>query len=144
MKLGIIREGKIPHDKRVAFTPLQCKQLLTDFKDLQLVVQPSPFRCYTDSEYQAAGITLSEDVSGCDILMGVKEVPINEMIPGKQYSFFSHTIKKQQHNRPLLRAMLDKKITMVDYECLVDAEDNRVIGFGRYAGIVGAYNGLMG
>lgn len=134
----------MPHDKRVPFTPEQTKRLLTDFPEVEIVVQPSPFRCYTDKEYTDAGITLQEDVSDCDILMGVKEVPDKELIPGKQYSFFSHTIKKQPHNKHLIHALIQKKISMVDYECLVDAEDNRVIGFGRYAGIVGAYNGLMG
>lgn len=117
---------------------------MADFPGTTIVVQPSPFRCYTDSEYTAAGITLSEDVLDCDMLMGVKEVPVNDLIPGKQYSFFSHTIKKQAHNKKLIRALIEKKIAMVDYECLVDTEGNRVIGFGRFAGIVGAYNGLMG
>lgn len=144
MKIGIIREGKQPHDKRVPFTPDQCRQILTDFPGTELIVQPSPYRCFTDQEYLLAGITLNEDVSECDYLMGVKEVPINQLMTGKQYSFFSHIIKKQPHNKKLIRALLDNKIEMVDYECLVDTDGNRVIGFGRYAGIVGAYNGLMG
>lgn len=144
MKIGIIREGKVPHDKRVPFTPEQCKQIMADFPGTEIVVQPSPFRCFTDSEYQKEGISLQENISDCDVLMGVKEVPISELIDGKQYSFFSHTIKKQAHNKKLIKALLEKRIAMVDYECLVDTEGNRVIGFGRYAGIVGAYNGLMG
>lgn len=144
MKIGIIREGKVPHDKRVPFTPDQCVQILKNFPQTQIVVQPSPFRCYSDAEYLDAGITVDENISECDFLLGVKEVPVEELIPGKSYSFFSHTIKKQVHNKKLIRALLDKKITMVDYECLVDTEGNRVIGFGRFAGIVGAYNGIMG
>ncbi len=144
MKIGIIREGKVPHDKRVTFTPGQITQLKTDFPEVEFVVQPSPFRCYTDKEYHNAGIVLQEDMSDCDMLMGVKEVPDNELLQGKHYSFFSHTIKKQPHNQHLIKALLEKKIMMVDYECLVDSEGNRVIGFGRFAGIVGAYNGLMG
>ncbi|MBL0341898.1 MAG: alanine dehydrogenase [Bacteroidetes bacterium] len=144
MKIGIIREGKLPQDKRVPFTPDQCRQLLFDFPGTELVVQPSAIRCYSDQEYMDAGILVKEDISDCHYLMGVKEVPLNELIPGKQYSFFSHVIKKQPHNKKLIRGLLDKLITMVDYECLVDVEGNRVIGFGRYAGIVGAYNGLMG
>ncbi len=144
MKIGILREGKVPHDKRVTFTPGQIIQLKTDFPDAEFVVQPSMFRCFTDNEYEDAGILMQEDVSDCDVLMGVKEVPDNELLQGKQYSFFSHTIKKQPHNRHLIKALLEKKITMVDYECLVDEAGNRVIGFGRFAGIVGAYNGMMG
>ncbi|MDQ3051036.1 MAG: NAD(P)-dependent oxidoreductase [Bacteroidota bacterium] len=144
MKIGIISEGKVPHDKRVTFTPDQINQLKTDFPGAEFVIQPSPYRCYSDHEYQQAGILLQEDMSDCDMLMGVKEVPNDQLLEGKQYSFFSHTIKKQPHNQHLIKALLAKKITMVDYECLVDTEGNRVIGFGRFAGIVGAYNGLMG
>jgi saccharopine dehydrogenase (NAD+, L-lysine-forming) len=144
MKIGIIREGKIPHDKRVPFTPQQCRQLLEQFPGLELVVQPSSHRCYSDAEYQAEQITLQEDISSCNILMGIKEVPADQLITGKTYSFFSHIIKKQPHNQKLIRALLEKSVTMVDYETLVDPEGNRVIGFGRYAGIVGAYNGIMG
>jgi saccharopine dehydrogenase (NAD+, L-lysine-forming) len=143
MKIGILREGKIPHDKRVPFTPVQCKLLLEEFPGLQLVVQPSPFRCYSDEEYRLQGVRLQEDLHDCDVLMGIKEVPVSELISGKRYFFFSHTIKKQVHNRGLLKSILEKEVELVDYECLVDAQGNRVIGFGRYAGLVGAYNGLM-
>ena len=143
MKLGIIREEKVPHDKRVPFTPVQCKYLLEEYPELQIAVQPSPYRCFSDDEYRKHGILLQEDISDCDLLMGVKEVPVDYLIPGKKYLFFSHTIKKQQHNKKLLRAILDKKINLVDYECLVDEAEHRVIGFGRYAGLVGAYNGIM-
>ncbi|MFM9007129.1 MAG: alanine dehydrogenase, partial [Bacteroidota bacterium] len=143
MKIGILREGKIPHDKRVPFTPVQCKLLLEEFPDLQLAVQPSPFRCFSDEEYRLQGIQLQDDLRDCDVLMGIKEVPVSELIAQKRYFFFSHTIKKQAHNRNLLKSILDKGVELVDYECLVDAQDNRVIGFGRYAGLVGAYNGLM-
>jgi alanine dehydrogenase len=144
MKIGIIREEKIPHDKRVPFTPEQAKMLMEENEGLEIVVQPSPFRCYHDSEYQNAGIKLQEDLGSCDLLMGIKEVPPEKLLDGQSYMFFSHTIKRQEHNKPLLRALLEKQIRMIDYECLVDEEGRRVIGFGRYAGIVGAYNGLMG
>jgi alanine dehydrogenase len=144
MKIGIIREGKIPHDKRVPFTPVQCKFLLETYSDLQIAVQPCPYRCYTDDEYKMQGVTLQDDLSDCDILMGVKEVPIENFIPGKKYLFFSHTIKKQPYNKKLIQAVLKNNIQLIDYECLVDENFNRVIGFGRYAGIVGAYNGIMG
>lgn len=143
MKIGILREEKIPFDKRVPLTPVQCKYLLEENASLQLVVQPSPHRCYTDEEYQRQGVQLQEDLSGCDLLMGVKEVPVERLIPGRKYLFFSHTIKKQEHNRGLLKAVLNKHIELIDYECLVDREGHRVIGFGRYAGLVGAYNGIM-
>ena len=144
IRLGIIREGKVPPDKRVPLTPLESSELQRRFPNLEIYVQPSPIRCYSDDEYTAFGIPLSEDLSHCDILMGVKEVPSEMLIPGKKYMFFSHTIKKQPHNRKLLRDVLEKKIQLIDYECLTDKEHNRIIGFGRYAGIVGAYNGILG
>ncbi|MBL0139251.1 MAG: alanine dehydrogenase [Bacteroidetes bacterium] len=143
IKVAIIREGKVPHDKRGPFTPEQCKVILEQFPNVELVVQPSEWRSFKDSEYVAQGIALQEDLSDCDILMGVKEVPKADLIPGKKYFFFSHTIKKQPHNRELLKALLAKKIQTIDYECLVDKNENRIIGFGRFAGIVGAYNGIM-
>ncbi len=144
MKIGIIREGKMPHDKRVPFTPVQCKYLLEEYSDLQIVVQPCPYRCYTDDEYKSQGVNLQDDLTDCDILMGVKEVPVENLIADKKYLFFSHTIKKQPYNKKLLQKVLENKIQLIDYECLVDENFNRVIGFGRYAGIVGAYNGIMG
>jgi saccharopine dehydrogenase (NAD+, L-lysine-forming) len=143
LKLGIIREEKQPQDKRVPFTPEQCQRILAEFKDVEIFVQPCEYRCYKNEEYIAAGINLKEDISDCDILMGVKEVPVKFLIPGKEYFIFSHTIKKQPHNKELLKAIVEKKITLMDYECLTDREGNRVIGFGRFAGIVGAYNGIM-
>lgn len=143
MKLGIVREEKLPHDKRVPFTPVQCKYLLEEYPGLEMAVQPGPWRCYTDDEYRKHGILLQEDLSDCDVLMGVKEVPVDQLIAGKKYLFFSHTIKKQAHNLKLLKTMLEKKIEMIDYECMVDEAGHRVIGFGRYAGLVGAYNGIM-
>ena len=124
LKVGIIREGKVPHDKRVAFTPEQCAQISQEYPNVELVVQPSEWRSFKDAEYSNVGIKLSEDVSDCDILIGIKEVPKTELIPNKKYLFFSHTIKKQAHNRSLLQTMMQKGITMVDYECLVDKNDN--------------------
>lgn len=143
MKIGLIREEKIPRDKRVAFTPLQCRALLKEFPNVSLVVQPCDYRCFTNEEYKMHAIPLQEDLSDCDILIGVKEVPAKFLMEGKKYLFFSHTIKKQKHNRDLLRNILAKKIQLIDYECLVDKQENRVIGFGRFAGVVGAYNGIM-
>jgi saccharopine dehydrogenase (NAD+, L-lysine forming) len=143
-KIGILREGKIPHDRRVPFTPEQCRMILNTYPGTNIIVQPSPFRSYADKEYLAQGINVSEDVSSCDILFGIKEVPVEELLPGKKYLFFSHTIKKQPHNKKLLKTVLEKKIQLIDYECLTDPHMNRVIGFGHYAGIVGTYNGIRG
>ena len=142
LKAAIIREGKIPHDKRVPFTPEQCRLIKEQYPDVELLVQPSPWRCFTDAEYEKEGVTLKEDITDCNILIGIKEVPVEELIAGERYIFFSHTIKKQPHNKKLLQKILEKKISLIDYECMVDPQGNRIIGFGRFAGIVGAYNGL--
>lgn len=144
IKIGVLREEKSPPDKRVPLTPLICSELSRRYPQLELVVQPSKIRCYSDEEYTAFGITLQEDLSDCDVLMGVKEVPHERLIPGKSYFFFSHTIKKQPHNQKLMKALIAKKIRMIDYETLTDKNNNRIIGFGRYAGVVGAYNGILG
>jgi hypothetical protein len=141
MKIGILREGKTPPDKRVPFTPEQCAFIQNHFS-CEVGVQPSDFRCFRNEEYQAAGIRMQEDLKDCDILMGIKEVPVENLIPGKKYLFFSHTIKKQPHNKKLMHALMQNNIRMIDYECLTDTSFNRIIGFGHYAGIVGAYNGI--
>lgn len=144
IKIGVLREEKSPPDKRVPLTPLICTELLRTYPNIEIVIQPSKIRCYSDEEYLAFGLTLQEDLSDCDVLMGVKEVPKDKLIPGKKYFFFSHTIKKQPHNEKLMKALIEKKIQMIDYETLTDKNHNRIIGFGRYAGIVGAYNGILG
>lgn len=141
MKIGIIREGKNPPDKRVPFTPEQLKSIQEDYRGkLTIQVQSSPFRSYSDQEFIDAGIEVVGDVSDCDVLFGVKEVPVDQLIEGKTYFFFSHTIKKQSYNRKLLQAVLDKNIRLIDYEALNDGDGNRVVAFGRWAGLVGAYN----
>lgn len=142
MKIGIIREGKVPPDSRVPLTPEQCAFLHKSGK-VEIVVQPSPNRCFEDELYQKAGITLREDLTDCDILMGVKEVPIEQLIPNKTYFFFSHTIKKQPYNRNLLLAILEKNIRLLDYEVLTNEKGQRLIAFGKFAGMVGAHNGVM-
>ncbi len=141
LKIGVIREGKVPPDARVPLTPAQCRQAVDQW-GMAILVQPSPVRCFRDSEYEAAGIPLQEDLSDCDVLLGVKEVPIDMLIPGKTYLFFSHTIKKQAHNRRLLQAILNKKIRLIDFERITDDRGDRLIAFGFYAGLVGAHNGL--
>lgn len=140
MKLGIIREGKTPPDHRVPLTPSQCRRLLDKYPNLSIQVESSPIRAFTDDEYRAAGVEVTNDISGNEVLIGVKEVPIDQLIPNKTYLFFSHTFKKQEYNRPLLQAILKKNIRLIDYEVLKDASGKRLLGFGRYAGVVGAYN----
>ncbi|MCB2376558.1 NAD(P)-dependent oxidoreductase [Hymenobacter sp. BT635] len=141
--LGIICEGKNPPDKRVPLTPKKCVEAQTTFPGLTIVVQESPVRSYSDQEYRDLGIQVSPELSQCDVLLGVKEVPVAQLIPDKTYMFFSHTVKKQPANRELLRAILQKSITLIDYEMLTNANGERIVAFGRYAGIVGAYNGLL-
>ena len=143
IRIGIIREGKVPPDKRVPLTPKQCKLVETRYLNVEIIVQPSPIRAYSDQEYLDLGIKMSEDLSSCDIIIGVKEVNIEDLIPGKKFMFFSHTIKKQPYNRKLLKAIIDKNIQLIDYEVLKNKANKRIIGFGRYAGIVGCYNGLL-
>lgn len=143
MKIGIIREGKIPIDKRVPITPLQAKELQEKFPKVKVLIESSEIRCFSDQEYLDKGIEVVKDISGCDILLGVKEVPIKNLVPEKTYFFFSHTIKEQPYNRELLRAILKKNITLIDYEVLTDQTGVRLVAFGRYAGIVGAYNGIL-
>jgi saccharopine dehydrogenase (NAD+, L-lysine-forming) len=142
MKIGLIREGKNPPDKRIPFTPLQVEEIQQRFPGVTVVCQKSEFRCFKDSEFRELEIDVVEDVSDCDILMGIKEVPIANLLDNKTYLFFSHTIKKQPYNRGLLQAILKKDIRLIDYEALKDTQGNRLVAFGRFAGIVGAYNGL--
>jgi len=138
-KIAIVREGKVPPDQRVALTPNQCARVKSDF-GVDVVAQPSAIRKCTDADYVANGIALQEDLSDCDLIIGVKEVPIDMLIAGKTYMFFSHTFKKQPYNAKLLMAILDRKIRLIDYEVIKDEKKKRLIGFGRYAGIVGAYH----
>lgn len=141
--IGLIREGKVPADNRVALTPAHCKWLQKNFDDISIIVQPCSNRCFTDIEYIKAGITVQEDLGECNLLMGIKEVPVKDLMAGKRYMFFSHTKKKQPHNRLLLQTILEKNSTLIDYECLEHEDGQRIIGFGFFAGIVGAHNGIM-
>jgi len=142
MKFGLIRERKNPPDRRVVLSPEACRELLDQFEDLEIIVEPSPIRVFTDAEYEAQGIPVRDAMDECDVLLGVKEVPIDALIPNKKYFFFSHTIKKQPYNRDLLRAVLEKSIELYDHEVITNAKGQRLVAFGRYAGIVGAYNGI--
>ena len=142
MKFGIIKERKNPPDRRVVFSPEVLKKLQNDHPEAHIKVESSDIRVFTDKQYTDLGIEVVTDLSDCDVFFGVKEVPIEALIPNKKYFFFSHTIKKQIHNRKLLQAILEKNIDLFDHETIVDAHYKRLIGFGRYAGIVGAYNGI--
>jgi saccharopine dehydrogenase (NAD+, L-lysine forming) len=143
LTIALIREGKIPADNRVALTPAQCKWLHKNFDNIRVVAQHSDSRCFSDKEYEMAGVTVQEDISGCDVMMGIKEVPINQLIAGKTYLFFSHTKKAQEHNQKLFQAIIKNNVTLIDYECLTHEDGQRILGFGFFAGIVGAHNGMM-
>jgi len=142
IKLGIIREGKTPPDSRVPITPKQAAQIRDNFP-IEIKVMNSPNRCYSNAEYEKEGFKMVDSVADCDILMGVKEVPIDQLIADKTYFFFSHTIKKQVYNRDLLQAVVDKNIRLIDYEVLTGPNKKRLIAFGHFAGMVGAHNGVM-
>ncbi|PKV52379.1 alanine dehydrogenase [Aquimarina sp. MAR_2010_214] len=141
-KFGVIKERKNPPDRRVVFSPDGLKSVVTKFPQASFIVESSNVRVFDDSEYEKAGFTVSEDLSDCDVLLGVKEVPIAALLPNKKYFFFSHTIKKQSYNRDLLKAVLKKNIELYDHEVIIGQHGFRLIGFGKYAGIVGAYNGF--
>jgi saccharopine dehydrogenase (NAD+, L-lysine forming) len=141
MKIGIIREGKTPPDSRVALTPKQC-HYISEIYHVDIVIQPSPTRCYSDEEYRRAGLRVAEEMDSCDVLLGVKEVKIADLIPNKTYFFFSHTIKAQPYNQKLLQAIVNKNIHLIDYETIKNDKGERLIAFGHYAGMVGAHNGL--
>lgn len=142
MKFGIITERKNPPDRRVVFTPEALVHLQSKYPQAAVKVESSSIRVFSDEHYLNLGIPVDTDVSDCDVLLGVKEVPIDALVPNKKYFFFSHTIKKQPYNRSLLQAILKKNIELYDHETIVNATNKRLIGFGRYAGIVGAYNGF--
>lgn len=142
MKFGIIKERKNPPDRRVVFSPEKLQEFKQQFPQAEIVVESSDIRVFSDEAYAKVGFEVTNDVSDCDVLLGVKEVPVDNLIPNKKYFFFSHTIKKQPYNRKLLKAMLEKNIEMFDHETIIKENGARLIGFGRYAGLVGAYNGF--
>ena len=142
MKIGIIKEYKSPPDKRVVFSPEKCVETLQKFPQVEFFIEKSDIRCFLDLEYEEMGLKVVTDLSNCDVLIGVKEVPIEKLIDNKKYFFFSHTIKKQPYNKKLLQQIIKKNIELFDHETIVDNNNNRLIGFGYYAGVIGAYNGL--
>ena len=142
MKFGIIKERKNPPDRRVVFSPNELARLKQLHREVSVKVESSDIRFFSDLQYKNMGIEVANDINDCDIFFGVKEVPVEDLIPNKSYFFFSHTLKKQPHNRKLLQAVLEKNIDLYDHETIVDAHNRRLIGFGKYAGIVGAYNSI--
>jgi len=142
MKFAIIKERKNPPDRRVVLTPKACKKLVENFPEMEIVIETSDIRTFNDREYSDLNLDVSSDISDAEVLMGVKEVPIDALIPNKKYFFFSHTIKEQPYNRDLLKAVLDKNIELYDHEVITDSKEIRLVAFGRYAGIVGAYNAI--
>ena len=142
MKIALIKERKNPPDRRVVLTPHAAQELVKKYSDLIVKIESSEIRAFTDEDYATLGLEVTDDVSDCDILLGVKEVPIEALIPNKKYFFFSHTIKKQPYNRKLLQAVLEKNIELYDHEVITNKKGIRLVAFGRYAGIVGAYNGI--
>ncbi len=140
MKIALIKERKSPPDRRVVFSPEEAKNVKEQFSKADIIAESSDIRVFSDEQYESQGITVADNVSDCDVMIGVKEVPIEALIPNKKYFFFSHTIKKQPYNRKLLKAVLEKNIELYDHETIVDSHKNRLIGFGYYAGVVGAYN----
>jgi len=153
--ISIIKEARID-ENRTPFTPNQIQTLISNFPDLKILVQPSKNRCFKDEDYSKVGAKIEEDISQSDIIFGIKEVEISKLIENKTYLFFSHTSKIRKDNsqatqnaaiiykKKLLREVLKKKITLIDYENIRDESKNayRYLGFGRFAGIVGCYNTL--
>ena len=153
--LSILREARID-ENRTPFSPTQISNLLNKFSNLIIIVQPSKRRCFKDDDYLKAGAQITDDLSSADIIFGVKEVEISTLIKNKTYLFFSHTSKVRQYigqvikdkaiiyKKELLKEVIKKNITLIDYENIRDTsgEGYRYLGFGRFAGIIGAYNTL--
>ena len=139
---AIIKERKNPPDRRVVFSPQKCQEVVKAFPQARIIIEASEVRIFPDEAYRAAGFEVKKDISEADVMLGVKEVPMDALIPNKKYFFFSHTIKKQPYNQELLKTILNKNIQLFDHETIVRASGARLIGFGRYAGLVGAYNGF--
>lgn len=139
---ALITERKNPPDRRVVFSPEKCQEVIKQFPEARIIVEASDVRIFPDEAYRKAGFEVLEDISEAEVMLGVKEVPTDALIPNKKYFFFSHTIKKQPYNRRLLQTILEKEVTLFDHETVVNDNNRRLIGFGYYAGLVGAYNGF--
>ena len=139
--LGVRREDKSRWERRVPLVPAQIKRL-RDEHGVELVIQPSEIRVFPDTEFEAVGARVAEDLSDCSVIIGVKEMPAEFFQPGKGYLFFSHVIKGQPYNMPMLRRILDVGSTLIDYEKIADDEGRRLIAFGRFAGLAGMLDSL--
>ena len=115
MTFGIIKERKNPPDRRVVFTPEELVRLQNQFPQAKIKIEASDIRVFPDTAYADLGLEVTTNMTDCDVLIGVKEVPVEALLPNKKYFFFSHTIKKQPHNRKLLQAILDKNIELYDH-----------------------------
>jgi saccharopine dehydrogenase (NAD+, L-lysine forming) len=142
ISIGVVKETKNPPDRRVAITPEEGANILKLFPHVNLFIQSSDSRCFSDKEYESKGLKVVDNLDHCDILIGVKEVAVEKLIPNKKYMFFSHTTKQQPYNKKLLREILKKNITLIDYEHLTNDSNMRLVAFSRWAGIIGCYNGL--
>jgi alpha-aminoadipic semialdehyde synthase len=139
--IGIRREDKNQWERRTPLTPAHVAALVRQHA-VTLHVQPSPIRAFPDAEYAAAGARVTEDLAQVDVLLAVKEVPVELLRPGKTYVFFSHTIKGQAYNMPLLRRLLDLGCQLIDYERVVDERRKRLLFFGEHAGMAGMIDTL--
>jgi len=141
-RLGILRESKKPHDLRTPLVPEDCRALMEAYPGTEIRVQPSSFRCFEDLQYRDAGCIVQEDLLGCDLIFGVKEVALDQLLPDHAFAFFSHTIKAQPSNQELMQHMVRNRITLHDYELMTNESGQRTVAFGYWAGIVGAWHGL--
>ena len=144
MKVGVLRETRRWDDRRVGITPATARLITDSYPNIELYVQSSKVRIHPDREYSELGISVVDNIDHCDLLIGIKEVDEEELIPGKTYLIFSHVGKQQPYNRNFFREMVQKKITLIDYEYLTDKNNNRLVAFGFWAGVVGAYYAFMG
>jgi len=146
--IGIRRENKNKWERRVALVPSDCKKLIE--QGIKIILQPSSLRCFTDKQYSEVGVEVSEDISIANVIIGVKEVPLDCLLPNKTFLYFSHTIKGQPANMPALNDLLKKNIRLIDYENIKEKENksgkklDRLVAFGRFAGLAGAIDFLQG
>jgi len=141
IKIGITKENDKIGDVRTPLSPKQSKEIKIN-SGFNVEVQSSKIRCFSDEDYMKEGIKIVNNLNKSDFIFGIKEADENKLINDKTYFMFSHTIKKQPHNRDLLLKILRKKIRLIDYECL-KKKGKRIVAFGKYAGIAGAYNTIM-
>ena len=140
LKIGIVREKQYPTERRAPITPDVARHLLKAHKGLSIIVQPSVQRVFDDTSYVKAGCQVTDDLSACDVILGLREIEAEELIPGKKYLFFSHVAKRHPRNKQLLKGAHDNHVTILDYEFLKGPDNKRLVGFGYWAGLVGAYN----